>query len=103
MKKNMNVNSTNPSSQSEKNVATADISKTRSSFDKSLKGDTAAKNQSPDRKTEKKNMQEGDKRKGEFRGHEVLMISPFSCNNSLFMCDRISTMHEHRKSGSWHN
>uniref|UniRef100_A0AAQ6IIX8 MAP7 domain containing 2a n=1 Tax=Anabas testudineus TaxID=64144 RepID=A0AAQ6IIX8_ANATE len=75
VRKNTNVNSTNPVSQTEKNVVTTDPNKTRSSCDKRLKGDTPEKTQSPDRKTnmfpkvdssEKKmqsNVQDGDKNK----------------------------------------
>ncbi len=80
VKKNTDINSTNPSSQPEKNVVDAEITKSRTSkgetFDKHLKGDTPEKNQSPDRKdhtspkvdsSEKKtqsNAQDGDVKKG---------------------------------------
>ncbi|XP_044077548.1 MAP7 domain-containing protein 2a isoform X2 [Siniperca chuatsi] len=79
VKKNADINSTNPSSQDEKNAVNAEITKSRSSkgetFDKHLKGDTSEKNQSPDRKDhmspkvdslEKKtqsNAEDGDKKK----------------------------------------
>lgn len=81
VKKNTDINSTNPPSQDEKNVANAEITKSRSSkgetLDKHLEGDTSEKNQSPDRKdhmspkvdsSEKRtqnNTQDGDKKKGE--------------------------------------
>lgn len=86
VKKNTNINSTNPPSQSEKNVVSAETNKTKSSFDKHLKSDTSEKNQSPDRKAnmfskvdspEKKmqsNIQEGDKKKGGLYADEVLVI-----------------------------
>ncbi|XP_070774158.1 MAP7 domain-containing protein 2a [Enoplosus armatus] len=77
VKKNTDINSTNPSSQDEKNVV--EITKSRSSkgetLDKRLKGDTSERNQSPDRKdhmspkvdsSEKKtqsNAEDGDKKK----------------------------------------
>ncbi|XP_033507404.2 MAP7 domain-containing protein 2a isoform X1 [Epinephelus lanceolatus] len=79
VKKNTDINSTNPPSQDEKNVANAEITKSRSSkgetLDKHLEGDTSEKNQSPDRKdhmspkvdsSEKRtqnNTQDGDKKK----------------------------------------
>ncbi|XP_031175883.1 MAP7 domain-containing protein 2-like isoform X3 [Sander lucioperca] len=78
-KKNADINSTNPSSQDEKNVVNTEIIKPRSSkgeiLDRHFKGDTSEKNQSPDRKdhmspkvdsSEKKtqsNAQDGDKKK----------------------------------------
>lgn len=121
VRKNTNVNSTNPVSQTEKNVVTTDPNKTRSSCDKRLKGDTPEKTQSPDRKTnmfpkvdssEKKmqsNVQDGDKNKGGMMkyllvilSHSVLIhLDGFDISLSVF--DRIDTMHGCRKSGSWHN
>lgn len=81
VKKNTDINSMSPSTQSEKNVVNAEIAKTRSSegetSDKHLKGDTSEKKQSPDRKdhvspkvdsSEKKtqsNIQDEDKEKGD--------------------------------------
>ncbi|XP_040907481.1 MAP7 domain-containing protein 2a [Toxotes jaculatrix] len=54
VKKNTNINSTNPSSQAEKNVVSNEITKTRSpkgeTSEKCLKGDTSEKNQSSERK-----------------------------------------------------
>ncbi|XP_038565064.1 MAP7 domain-containing protein 2a isoform X2 [Micropterus salmoides] len=77
--KNTDINSTNPSSQDEKNVVNTESTKSRSSkgeaFDRRLKGDTSEKNQSPDRKahmspkvecSERKtqsNTEDGDKKK----------------------------------------
>ncbi|XP_068457191.1 MAP7 domain-containing protein 2a isoform X2 [Clinocottus analis] len=79
VKKNNDINSTNPSSQDVKNVVKTQITKSRPSqaetLDKHLRGDTSERNQSPDRKehmspnvdfSEKKmltNAQEGDKKK----------------------------------------
>ncbi|XP_018546783.1 MAP7 domain-containing protein 2a isoform X3 [Lates calcarifer] len=78
VKKNSDINSTNPLSQAEKNVVNIEITKTSSKgelSDKRLKGDTTEKTQSPDRKehsspkvnvSEKKtqsNVQDGDKKK----------------------------------------
>lgn len=80
VKKNSDINSTNPLSQAEKNVVNIEITKTSSKgelSDKRLKGDTTEKTQSPDRKehsspkvnvSEKKtqsNVQDGDKKKGD--------------------------------------
>lgn len=87
VKKNTDINSTNPPSQAEKNVVNVEITKSTNSpkgetFDKRLKGDTSEKNQSPDRKdhmspkvdpSEKKtqnNAQDGDKKKGGLHLHE---------------------------------
>nr|XP_020454500.1 MAP7 domain-containing protein 2-like isoform X3 [Monopterus albus] len=56
VKKNANINSTNPSSQAEKNVVSVDSTETKSSkgeaFSKHLKGDTSETKQSPDRKND---------------------------------------------------
>lgn len=80
VKKNTDINSTNPPSQAEKNVVDVETTKSRTpkgeTFEKHLKGNTSEKNQSPDRKdhmspkvdpSEKKtqsNAQDGDKKKG---------------------------------------
>lgn len=50
MRKNANINSTNSTSQTEKNVVNSETTKTRSFCEKHLKSDTSQKNQSPDRK-----------------------------------------------------
>lgn len=109
-RKSININGTNPTSQTERNVLN-----TRSH----LKGDTTEKNHSPDRKanvfskvdSSETKVNDRDKKKGGLSADEVLinlahhsvLTRLYSSDTGLSVCDRIGTMHVNRKSGSWHH
>jgi len=103
VKNNPDINSSNPSSQAEKNMLNVEITKSKSckgdQFDKSLNRDTSGKGQSPDRRSkgspkvdasEKKmqsNTQGGDKSKGFAFFHLTLHSVLLHLDDSyIFLC-----------------
>lgn len=115
-KKSADINSLISSPPAQKNMASTEIAKTKSS-DKYLKGDTIEKCQSPERgnqltskgdpleKMTQSNFQDGDKKKG---GFYKFLFFPFTFSFITYgrvllhicLCDRSSTMH--RQGGCWH-
>lgn len=117
VKKSADINSLISSPPAQKNMASSEIAKTKSS-DKYLKGDTIEKCQSPERGNQltskgdplemmtQSNFLDGDKKKGGF--YKFLFPPPFTFSFTTYgrvllhvcLCDRSSTMH--RQGGCWH-